>query len=136
MNRMSDQRMTLPERLEAAGVRWERELCEFGGGTAYISFQRDHPHAQGYKQYQAFLYVRVDENGAPSTDGTWKHKIFKAFEGSTVPDRRRRAVEAAQEWARERLGGPEWVAGPFPDSWQTKDTRERALALLDEMSGS
>lgn len=126
--RMSDQKMTLIERLDKAGVRWERQFCEYGDGTAYISFQRDHPHAQGYKQYQARLYVLVD--------GVWKHKIFNAFEGSTVPDRRRRAVEAAQEWARERLGGPEWVAGPFPDSWQTRETRERALARLDEMGAS
>lgn len=34
------------------------------------------------------------------------------------------------------LGGPERAAGPFPDSWRTKDTRERAMALLDEMSAS
>jgi hypothetical protein len=119
---------TFIERLDAAGVSWEREFCEFGGGTAYISFRRDHPHAMGYKQYEAIIYVKVD--------GEWKHKVFKAFEGGSVPERRRLAVEKAQEWAGERLGGPEWVAGPFPDSWQTKDTRERVTALLDEMRAS
>jgi hypothetical protein len=50
--------------------------------------------------------------------------------------RRRLAVEAAQNWAEQRLGGAEWVAGPFPDSWQMKETRMRALARLDEMSAS
>lgn len=51
-------------------------------------------------------------------------------------ERLEKAVAAAQEWAEMRLGAAEWVAGPFPDSWQTKDTRTRALALLDEMSAS
>lgn len=48
----------------------------------------------------------------------------------------RLAVEAAQKWAEEHLGVSEWVAGPFPDSWQLKETRKRALALLDEMETS
>lgn len=127
--------MNLLDRLNKAGVCWERHFCEFGGGTAYISFQREHPH--GFKQYQAFLYVKVDESGALSTDGKWKHKIFKPSDhGLSVPEKRRDCAEQAQEWGRERLGGPEWVPGPFPDSWQTKETRERVLARLDEMGAS
>jgi len=118
----------LIDRLAGAGVSWERSFCELGEGTAYISFRRDHPHAIGFKQYEATIHVLVD--------GVWKHRVFKAFEGGSVPERRRLAVEAAQEWAEKRLGASEWVAGPFPDSWQRKETRERALALLDEMGAS
>jgi hypothetical protein len=116
------------ERLDALGISWEREFCEFGGGDVYITFRRDHPHAMGYHQYEALIYVKVD--------GVWKHKVFKAFEGSKVPERRRLAVETAQKWAEERLGASEWVAGPFRDSWQMKETRKRAEALLDEMGAS
>lgn len=121
--------MNLLERLEKAGITWERPFCELGEGRVYISFQRDHPHAIGYKQYQARAYVLVG--------GVWKHKVFThTSSGLSVPEKRAEAVAVAQERAEMRLGEAEWVAGPFPDSWQTKDTRKRALALLDEMSAS
>jgi hypothetical protein len=119
---------TFIKRLDAAGIVNPHIFAERGDAQAFITFQRDHPHAFGYKQYQAHAWVRVGEG--------WGRKIFPASEGGSVPERRRLAVEKAQAWAGERLGGPEWVAGPFPDSWQTKETRERVTALLDEMRAS
>jgi hypothetical protein len=136
--------MTLIERLDEAGIINAHVFAERGGGGVFITFQRDHaegvpmdhPHAFGYKQYQAHAWVRVGDS--------WGRKIFPAFEGDSVPDMCRIlakpgpwiAVEKAQEWAGKRVGGAEWVAGPFPDSWQCKETRERVLALLDELRAS
>ena len=120
--------MTLLERLDEARIMNAHVFAERGGGEVFITFQRDHPHAFGYKQYQAHAWVRVGDS--------WGRKTFPAFEGDSVSERRRIAVGKAQEWAGERVGGAEWAAGPFPDSWQTKDTRERVLALLDELGAS
>jgi hypothetical protein len=117
--------MNLVERLAEAGIVNPHDFAERGGAKVFVAFYRDHPHASSYKQYRAVAWVRIGSE--------WVAGPFPASEGDSVPDKRRIAVEAAQEWAGEHVGGAEWVAGPFPDSWQCKETREAVLALLDGM---
>lgn len=52
------------------------------------------------------------------------------------------SIKAAQqllgvsEWIVRPAGDRAAIAGPFPDSWQLKETRKRAETLLDEMGAS
>lgn len=124
----------LTDRLGQIKIWNAHYFAERGEARVFITFQRDHPDAQGYKQYRAYVYVRVD--------GEWRRKTFRplgGIGGRGIPEVRQDCLIQAQDWVNDRglvPDGAEWVAGPFPDSWQLKETRDRVLALLKDLEAA
>jgi hypothetical protein len=88
-----------------------------------ISFSTAHAHAFGRWDYRADVYKMVD--------GQVKRKAIRVDDGVGLQERRRAHRDAAQEWAREKLGVTgEWEPTGLPNSWMPKGAKERMVADL------
>lgn len=88
-----------------------------------ISYSTAHPHAAGRWDHRAEVHQYVD--------GELRRKTIRVRESYRSPKALRDAhLQAAQEWATERLGISEWAPTGFPNSWMPKDVKARMAADL------